>query len=710
MSSNNINFKAKNGLDVGLTANIGASLNVAQNASIGGTVTAAGFSGPLTGNVTGNASGTAAKWAAAMTLATSGDATGSGTFDGNAATTIALTLKNTGSVGTYTKVTTDAQGRVTTGSALGASDVTGALTFTPVNKAGDTMSGTLVNATGFNGPLTGNVTGNASGTAAKWAAAMTLAHSGDATGSGTFDGSIATTIALTLATQGGLTGGTYNNLTVNTKGLVTSASNISYLTGNQSVTVSGDATGSGATAISLTLASVNGSIGTWNNVTVNSKGLVTNGSNIAYLTTVTNGNVTTALGFTPVAAVNTSIYAALGFTPVNIASLGVANGVATLDGSGKLTTAQIPAGLVGAVDYQGTWNANTNTPSLNPALAGVATAGQYWLVATSGTTSMTGVLGTLNSWTAGDIIISDGPGIGWGKIDGNPTEVLSVNGMTGAVTVSTISGNAGTASQWAAAMTLNIGGDVSGSTSFSGASTTTFSLTLGTSGATAGTYNTLTINNKGIVTGASNTGYITALNTTSIYSALGFTPVAAVPTSIYSALGYTPYNQSNPTGYITSLNTSSIYSALGYTPANIAGTTFTGSVLFNNGITISGAGGETLSGALNLSYAQIYSGSVTGVGITSTTIDTFATLTVRSAKYMISVDGSSSSGGFETTEIMVTQDSVGNTYISEYGQVYTGSAPIAAITATIVSGSVNVQLAAVSGTVNVKFARTTIAV
>jgi len=57
-----------------------------------------------------------------------------------------LTLKNTGTAGTYPKVTTDAQGRVTSGSALASSDITSALTYTPLNKAGDTMTGDLVMA------------------------------------------------------------------------------------------------------------------------------------------------------------------------------------------------------------------------------------------------------------------------------------------------------------------------------------------------------------------------------------------------------------------------------------------------------------------------------------------------------------------------------------------------------------------------------------
>lgn len=51
--------------------------------------------------------------------------------------------------------------------------------------------------------------------------------------------------------------------------------NQGYVTGNQSITVSGDASGSGTTAITLALASVNSDVGTYPKVTVNAKGLVT---------------------------------------------------------------------------------------------------------------------------------------------------------------------------------------------------------------------------------------------------------------------------------------------------------------------------------------------------------------------------------------------------------------------------------------------------
>ncbi|WP_413582543.1 beta strand repeat-containing protein [Bdellovibrio sp. HCB288] len=55
----------------------------------------------------------------------------------------ALTLATVATAGTYTKLTIDAKGRVTTGANLAAGDITAALTYTPVNKAGDSMTGAL---------------------------------------------------------------------------------------------------------------------------------------------------------------------------------------------------------------------------------------------------------------------------------------------------------------------------------------------------------------------------------------------------------------------------------------------------------------------------------------------------------------------------------------------------------------------------------------
>jgi hypothetical protein len=83
--------------------------------------------GTITATLTGNAS-SATKWATGRTIAVTGDITGtSGAFDGTGNLSFATALKATGTAGTYTKVTTDAQGRVTSGTTLVAGDIPAAV-------------------------------------------------------------------------------------------------------------------------------------------------------------------------------------------------------------------------------------------------------------------------------------------------------------------------------------------------------------------------------------------------------------------------------------------------------------------------------------------------------------------------------------------------------------------------------------------------------
>ncbi len=125
--------------------------------------------------------------------------------------------------------------------------------------------------------------------------------------------------------------------------------------------------------------------------------------------------------------ISSDVTTALGFTPVNASTLGQINGVATLDSSGKLTISQIPSSLVGAVVYQGLWNASTNTPTLT---SGIGTKGYYYLVSVAGTTTLDGI----STWNVGDTAIFNGTN--WDKLDGTSSEVISVAGRTGAVVLS----------------------------------------------------------------------------------------------------------------------------------------------------------------------------------------------------------------------------------------------------------------------------------
>jgi hypothetical protein len=102
---------------------------------------------------------------------------------------------------------------------------------------------------------------------------------------------------------------------------------------------------------------------------------------------------------------------------------GQPNGYASLDSNGKVPLVQINDALIGNVNFQGLWNAATNTPTLaNPPASG--TKGYYYIVDTAGTFASI-------SFEVGDWIISDGTA--WGKVD-NTDAVSSVFGRTGNVT------------------------------------------------------------------------------------------------------------------------------------------------------------------------------------------------------------------------------------------------------------------------------------
>ena len=104
---------------------------------------------------------------------------------------------------------------------------------------------------------------------------------------------------------------------------------------------------------------------------------------------------------------------------------GVANGVATLDSSGQIPLSQIPS--LGDLNYQGTWNASTNTPTLT---SSTGTKGYYYVVSVAGSTNLDGI----TDWQVGDWAVFNGTT--WEKID-NTDAVTSVNGQTGTVVLTT---------------------------------------------------------------------------------------------------------------------------------------------------------------------------------------------------------------------------------------------------------------------------------
>ncbi|MFA9261806.1 MAG: hypothetical protein ACEQSB_00400 [Undibacterium sp.] len=146
-----------------------------------------------------------------------------------------------------------------------------------------------------------------------------------------------------------------------------------------------------------------------------------------------------------------------GITDAQLSSQkGVANGYAGLDGAGKVPAAQIPASALGGHEYQGTWNASTNTPVM-PA-ANTVNSGAFYKISVAGATT----IDTINEWKVGDWIISNGTT--WDKID-NTDAVSTVAGRTGAIVLTNadVSGFGTMSTQGAGAVAIT-GGTIDGIT------------------------------------------------------------------------------------------------------------------------------------------------------------------------------------------------------------------------------------------------------
>jgi hypothetical protein len=171
---------------------------------------------------------------------------------------------------------------------------------------------------------------------------------------------------------------------------------------------------------------------------------------------------------------------------------GAALGVATLDSGGKVPISELPAAVIGALSYQGTWDASTNTPTLT---SSVGTKGYYYVVSVAGSTNLNGI----TDWLVGDWAVYNGTA--WQKVD-NTDSVTSVNGLTGAVVLTTTNIAEGTNEYFTTARARS---SVSAGTGISYDSATgvitnaapdqTVALTDGTAIDVTGTYPNFTINN-----------------------------------------------------------------------------------------------------------------------------------------------------------------------------------------------------------------------
>jgi hypothetical protein len=272
-----------------------------------------------------------------------------------------LSLTNLGTAGTYKSVTTDSYGRITAGTnpttlaGYGITDAQSALGYTPVNKAGDTMTGVLnfdttgssyISKTTANGNATWlqqdgtgrqnwywNTTGGSAPTfysASEDASNLTMHVSNNGAGGSFFHRSSSGVgkaagdpITWTTTIYTDLNTFTYKGQTVYHSGNLTNLSQLTngpgYITANQTITLTGDVTGSGSSSIAATLSNSGITAGTYTKLTVDAKGRATVGATLASSdipaldwTKITTGKPTTLSGYGI-----TDAQSALGYTPVN---------------------------------------------------------------------------------------------------------------------------------------------------------------------------------------------------------------------------------------------------------------------------------------------------------------------------------------------------------------------------------------------------------
>lgn len=334
-------------------------------------------------------------------------------------------------------------------------------------------------------------------------------------------------------------------ITVNGKGLVTAVTTDAVFIPSGALSFIGDVTGTGNTGsdTTLTLATVNSNVGAYGDsvtvptITVNAKGLVTAASQTAIPTatssvtglltstdwstfnnkqaqlngtgfvkvsgtTVTYDNSTYLTTIEGIAAggelsgtyaspslVNSAVTGKV-LTGLNVTGGSVVATDSILDAFGKVQN-QIN-GLIGGSQYQGTWNASTNTPTL---ASGVGTKGYYYIVSVAGSTNLDGI----TDWNLGDWAIYDGTA--WQQVD-NTDAVVSVNGFTGAVSLTTSNIAEGTNEYFTTArarQSVSAGTGISYDNSTgvitNSAPDQTVSLTASTGISTSGTYPNFTITN-----------------------------------------------------------------------------------------------------------------------------------------------------------------------------------------------------------------------
>jgi len=177
--------------------------------------------------------------------------------------------------------------------------------------------------------------------------------------------------------------------------------------------------------------------------------------------------------------------------------------------------------ISGTLQYQGLWNASTNTPTLT---SSVGTLNNYYVVSVAGSTNLNGI----TNWQVGDWAIFNGTV--WERLDGGSYGAVSQVGGNGTVNGITLTGNVTSTGN------LTLGG------------------TLGNVANSQLSNSSITLGNTSVSLGgtASSIGNLTLANVTIISGTVPSANTANIATNLAGGIAYQiPYQSAaNTTGFI----------------------------------------------------------------------------------------------------------------------------------------------------------------